>query len=398
MALLAGGGVALLAGLDGGLLLLGLPAPVTTARLLQVHGPLLVLGFVGTLVALERAVALRRRRAVVAPALLGTGGLVLLAGAVPLSVGQAVLAAGCAAALVVEVRLWQRRPCAAMAVEVLGATVGLGAAVLWWAGVPVPALVPWLAVFLVLVIAAEREELGRIGGRLGGGADGSAAVLLAVAVLAGLGAATLWPGAGHALLGLALLALVARLLAVDVARRTVRSTGLPRYVAVCLLCGYGWLAVAGAAWLVGGAATEGPAYDAVVHAVFVGFVITMIMAHAPVILPAVLRRPVPYHRALYAPVALLQASLVLRLVGGDAHGQFWALRTGGALGVAAVLLLPVVLVVATRVRRRTPRAGAGRDPDSTSGPSTPAPPDVPTSAPPAPDAPSGATTSLEVSR
>ena len=43
------------------------------------------------------------------------------------------------------------------------------------------------------------------------------------------------------------------------------------------------------------------------HAVFLGFTISMIMAHAPVILPAVLRRPLPYHPALLAPAVLLHA-------------------------------------------------------------------------------------------
>ncbi len=41
-------GLSLLAGLDAALLLLGLPAPVTTERLPEVHGILLVIGFVGT--------------------------------------------------------------------------------------------------------------------------------------------------------------------------------------------------------------------------------------------------------------------------------------------------------------------------------------------------------------
>lgn len=374
-ALLLLGATSLLAGLVGGLLLLGLPVPLSTARLPQVHGPLLVLGFVGTLVALERAVALRRRVGVAAPALLGAGGLALVAEPVPLAVGQVLLVAGCAAALAVEVRLWRRRPCAAMAVEVLGSAAGLGAALLWWSGVPVPDLVPWLAVFLVLTIAAEREELGRVGRD---GAGGSA-TLPAVAVLGGLVAATLWPGGGHVVLGLALLLLVVRLLVVDVARRTVRSTGLPRYVAVCLLCGYAWLGVAAAVWVVRGGVAEGPAYDAVVHAVFVGFVITMIMAHAPVILPAVLRRPVPYHARLYAPVALVQLSLLLRVVGGDAHGQAWALQAGGALGVVAVLLLPAVLAVpglpavARRPRGRGPRPPEAGLPPGQDGASEDAP-------------------------
>ena len=60
-------GVALLAGLNGGLLLLGLPAPVTTERMPDAHGMVMVLGFVGTVIALERAVALRRRAGFAAP-------------------------------------------------------------------------------------------------------------------------------------------------------------------------------------------------------------------------------------------------------------------------------------------------------------------------------------------
>ncbi|MCF4141059.1 hypothetical protein L1856_35950 [Streptomyces sp. Tue 6430] len=76
--LLLAAGLCLLAGLDAALGLLGLPAPVTDDRLPKVHGVLLVLGFAGTLVALERAVALGGRWPYLAPAGLGAGGLLLL--------------------------------------------------------------------------------------------------------------------------------------------------------------------------------------------------------------------------------------------------------------------------------------------------------------------------------
>ena len=68
--LLAPAGLAMLAGLDGALLLLGVPAPIRLDRLADVHGQLMVLGVVGTLVALERAVAVRRRLALSSPLLL----------------------------------------------------------------------------------------------------------------------------------------------------------------------------------------------------------------------------------------------------------------------------------------------------------------------------------------
>jgi len=345
LALLLPGGIALLLGLDAALLLLGLPAPVVTERLPDIHGGLLVLGFVGTMVAAERAVALRRGWGFSAPCALGAGAIALVSPA-PIELGKGLLLAGTLALVGVYAALWRRQPSAWLAIQVLGAGAGAGAAVLWRAGAPVPTLLPWLVGFLVLTIAGERVELSRVGGADPSGAVG-ASWLLAGAVVA----ATLWPGAGHALLGASLLVLVAWLARHDVARRTVRAAGATRFMAWCLLGGYAWLTVAGLVWLLLGRAHEGPAYDAVVHAVFLGFVLSMIMAHASVILPAVLRTPLPYHPSFYLPVVLLHASLALRLAVGDLRGLPWALQLGGALNIAAVLLF-LVLAITSAVRAR----------------------------------------------
>jgi hypothetical protein len=347
-------GVALLLGVDAGLSLLGVPSVTLSERLADVHGPLLVFGFVGALVALERAVALRRRTGYAAPLLLGVGGLLLLA-PVPLWLGQAMLVAGSAAFTVVYLALWRRTRDEAVVVQALGAVVATGAAILWLGGMPVPRLLPWLAGFVVLTIAGERLELARL--ELAGteclelaGAEGlmlAAAGALVVAIPAAL----LWPVVGYPLLGLSLLLLVGWLVSHDAARRTVHSTGLPRFVAWCLLAGYAWLAVASAIWLLRGPVVEGLGYDALVHAVFLGFTMSMIMAHAPVILPAVLRVRLPYHPVMYLPAALLHSSLVLRVAVGDARGLQAARDLGGILNAVAVLLFLGTLVwSATRAR------------------------------------------------
>ena len=348
VALLAPAGIALLAGLDAALILLDLPAPVRVDRLPEVHGMLMVLGFVGTLIALERAVALRRRLGFVAPALLGLGALVLLSPA-PLVVGRGLLAAGAAALVGLYLPLWRRQRDDAVLVQVLGAVLALGAAVLWLGGTDVPVLAPWLVGFVVLTIAGERLELARIAM---GPSAGTTLVLLASGLLAGIVAALLWPRPGAALLGAAMLVLTGWLAAHDVARRTIhapshnsgRTGGLPRYMAGCMLAGYCWLGVAGAIWMLGGPATEGVRYDALLHAEFLGFTLSMIMAHAPVILPAVLRRPLPYHPALIAPAVLLHGSLALRLWVGDALGSHGAWVTGGVLNIAAVLSFVAIAV------------------------------------------------------
>jgi hypothetical protein len=155
-------------------------------------------------------------------------------------------------------------------------------------------------------------------------------------------AALLWPRPGHPLLAAALLTLVGWLARHDVAWRTVRASGQPRFAAACMLAGYGWLAVAGGIWLMGGGVTDGATYDAVVHAVFLGFTMSMVMAHAPVILPAVLRRPLPYHPAMYAPAVLLHLSLLVRLYVGDAMGGRVAWQVGGCLNIVALLGLVAV--------------------------------------------------------
>ena len=57
MVLVAVAMTALLAGLWAGLLRLGWPWPILRSTLLVNHGPLMVSGFLGTLISLERAVA-----------------------------------------------------------------------------------------------------------------------------------------------------------------------------------------------------------------------------------------------------------------------------------------------------------------------------------------------------
>lgn len=361
------GAVAMIFGLDAALGLLGLPQYLGPAlaidRLPDIHGPLMVLGFVGTVISLERAVALGRPWAFAAPAASGLGVLMLVLPA-PVAVGQLLLVLAQVLLLLVYRNLLARQPAAAVTIQVLGAVLSLGAALLWAGGVPVPALTPWLAGYLVLTIFGERLELARLE-VLSAGVT-RAALGIAVIMVAGTAVALLAPDAGFTVVGLSLLAAAGWLAANDVARRTVKATGLPRFIAVCLLAGYGWLAVGGAVWTLGGAVTEGRGYDAVLHALMLGFVISMIMAHAPVIFPAVLRRPLPYRPVMYAPAALLHASLLLRLGVGDARDVEWAVQVGGVANIVALLAFVAIaawaVVTAGRARPAEVRRPAARTP------------------------------------
>ena len=332
-------GVLLLLGMYAGVQLLGVSLP--GAELAERHSALMVFGFVTTLISLERAVALRKAWAFAAPLFTAAGAFLLLM-PVPVASGGWMITLGVSLHALQYVAIWRRQPMMATAIQGLGATVGAISALLFTAGVPVAQLVVLFAVFLILTIAGERLELARLA------APGPAAeaMLLALSLLLATAALVSLVIADIAMpvAGVALLLMVAWLARFDIVRMTIKQPGLPSYVARCLYLGYGWLVVAGAGWLLGGAHTSGVFYDATTHAVFLGFVITAIMAHAPLILPAVLGVKIPYHPVMYVPVVLLQLSLLVRVVAGDAWGIVLAHQIGGIGSVVAILLFAVTSV------------------------------------------------------
>jgi hypothetical protein len=327
--------VALFAGLWGGLIRLGLSVPSAVTSAAELHGPLMALGFLGTLVSLERAVALERPWAYVAPLAAGAGALAALAGA-PDSLGPALVTLAGFVLLGAHLVLQRLQPSAHNAVMGLGAAGWCAAAVLWLTGADVSRFAPLMAGFLVLTIVGERLELTRAVRR---SERVRRLLLAAIAMFAwGLVVSIFAEPTGMRIAGVGLFAQAAWLARYDVARRTVRIGGVTRFMAGALLAGYVWLACAGVLWSVYAALADGPAYDASLHAVFLGFVMSMVFAHAPVIVPAVLRVALPFRRGFYAYLVLLHASLALRLVGGDLAGNTVLWQWGGILGEVAILL------------------------------------------------------------
>ena len=321
-------GIALLTGLATGLSRVGL---VPTGSLATLHGPLMVCGFLGTLISLERAVALGTREAYAAPLLSGIGALAFLAGLPAL--GAAASTAGAAGLLAIFAVLLGRQPSVHLGLMTAGAACWLIGDLAWLAGVGIWTVAWWWAAFLVLTIVGERLELGEMDQTsprsrplLGG---------LGIALVGGVTALQL--GLGGVVLGVVLFALALWLMTQDVALRTVRRAGLTRYVAVCLLGGFAWLGVTGVLVVAHGPEVAGPIYDAQLHALFVGFVFAMIFGHAPVVLPAVLELPLRYRPALYVPLGVLHLALLARVV-GDLAGP-WELRQGGTAGTAAAVVL-----------------------------------------------------------
>jgi hypothetical protein len=342
---------ALLFATAGGLARLGVLDASALATPTRLHAALMVSGFLGTVISLERAVALRRNWALAAPLTSAAAALLALAGADM----AALLAWPLAATLLLaaSIAILRTQDAAHTRLLTVAAAAWLAGHLMLLAGTAWDAvLLAWFD-FLIVTIAAERLELTRLMRR-----RPIALPLLAVciaALLAGTTLAAIRPAAGHALHGAALIALACWLLAFDLARRTLRSEGLARYAAVCLLGGYAWLAVAGGAQLAQ-AAGVAAARDLWLHALGLGFVLSMIFGHAPIILPAVARLPIAFGGYFYVPLALLHASLLLRFAGAVLP----PLRVWGAVLNAITLALFIAGVIASARRgRRGGRRGSG---------------------------------------
>jgi len=325
------GFISLACGVATGLARLGWNLPPHTLNLITLHGPLMVSGFLGTVIALERAVALGWGWAYAGPLLTGLGGLGILLG-VPLPIGATAMVLGSAVLLTGSLLIVHRQKELFTITMALGAASWLAGNLLWATGTPVPVVVVLWVNFLVLTIAGERLELSRFLPP-SPNAKRTFAVIM-VALLAGSVMISLPIGAF--VYGVGLLALALWLSRQDIARRTVKEQGLTRFIAVCLLSGYVWLALGGLI-LVGTGGLSGMAYDAALHAVLLGFVFSMIFGHAPVIFPSVMRVKMPYHWSFYLPLLALHASLIVRL-GGDGMALPMLRSLGGLLNAVALVL------------------------------------------------------------
>ncbi len=310
--------VALAVGVAGGLARLT-PLPVSIIAL-ALHGPLMVSGFFGTVISLERAAELDRRWAHAAPLCAGLGGILLVAGFPREGFAAMVLAA--LVLLAAGLVLLKKQPSLEMATLLAGAAAWLMGNLGLMLGYPA---VPWWIAFFALTIGGERLELSR---------DLKRPPWTRSAFMA-LAAALLFAPLEPPLLGVALVLLALWLFAFDRARVTFRQAKQPRYVALCLLAGYFWLGLGGAL-----IALES-AYDAALHAIFIGFVFSMVFGHAPV----------TYHPVLYLPLAMLHASLAVRVAVSTPIGAW-----GNALAIALFIVCAAALALQDRFRRAQSRS------------------------------------------
>lgn len=339
---LAAGAAALLAGLWAGLARLGLELPGGMPALSEFHGALMISGFLGTLISLERAVAIGRWWAYAAPALSAIGAVALIADT-PAFASGAFLLAGIALTIN-SGTVVVRQPALFTIVLAVAAACWIAGTLAWILGAEAAAVAGWWLIFLVLTVAAERLELSRL---LSPPRSSQLTFAIAVALIVIGGARGEFAGEAAPFSGTGLLAATVWLVRHDIALRTIRLSGLARFSAACLLAGYFWLGAAGLLLLVTPPGTTAFSYDAVVHAIAIGFILSMILGHAPIILPAVTGLRIRYNAAAYAPLFLLHLSVLLR-ISADLLGLPDLRTISGPATIIALASYAATLIIASR--------------------------------------------------
>jgi len=228
----------------------------------------------------------------------------------------------------------------------LGMVAWFAGNLLWFFGWQIFQVVFLWQAFLILTIAGERLELSRV---LRPSKNQQILFGLIVMIyLAGIIVSIFNLQIGTRLNGGALLFLALWSVRNDLAWRNLKHVlPLTRYIAWCLALGFVWIGVSGGLNLIFGAQVAGPRYDAALHVVFIGFVISMIFGHAPIIFPAILGVPINFQPAFYIQLILLHASLVLRVFAD--YANLHSLRMwGGLLNEVAILLFIGMTVYSVR--------------------------------------------------
>lgn len=333
--------ISLLAGLLTGMLRIGWTLPVYA--LAGNHGAIMVGGFLGTLITLERAIVLKSNWAYAVPLISGLSMVAFFTGQDRWA--HILLIAASAGLVVIYLAAINQKKGLYIEYLLLGAICWLAGNVLLLRTGFYPSVFPWWMIFVLATIVGERLELTRFLPVTKFQKQVLSAFLLVV--LAGV----MMPfhGVGRWMAGGGMLFVALWLIKFDVARVLLKKRGHFLYTGVALISGYCWLMVAGILVLV--SSTMGYAYDALLHAFFLGFTFSMIFAHGPIIFPGILGTAVrPFHNILFVWLGLLNLSLIVRILSD--FGMWPELRMWTAIlsGISIIFFLVTLMVIMQKQR------------------------------------------------
>lgn len=304
------------------------------------HGAVMVGGFLGSLIALEKIIPLKNKWLFAIPSLSVAAVITFLSGE-PRSAIMLLILASAGLVFLFGFYLHKQRSII-YALMLTGAFCLLIGNILLYSSSFYPLAFPWWISFVLFVIAAERIELMKflpVTAR-------SKNVFLVFLLTFIAGAAISFHHYGNIIAGAALFATALWLLNNDAISVGLKKQNLTRFVSISLSLGYLALLTTGIFFIT--FSDHWLAYDALVHTYFIGFAFSMIFAHGPIILPGILGISAkPYHPILYTWLAMLHCSWVIRVFSDAFTAMEWRRYSGifSALAIVGYFLSIALLTV-----------------------------------------------------
>ncbi|MDF2156511.1 hypothetical protein [Algoriphagus sp. CAU 1675] len=321
--------IGLLTGISGGWIRLGsllIPLPSAAAN----HGLLMVGGFLGTLISIERAMVMSQKTWLLIPLLTGLSTIPFLMG--NSETGLLLLMAGSLGLSVIMHLQTLKHPKFHTVLLYLGAASWFVGNFLAWQSGLIAAGSTWWIGFLMFTIVGERLELSQFLPV----PSWSKNALKSLLALFSLGLIIPFHTWGNEIMGLSSLLISAWLLVFDMAKVASKKPGQFRYIGIGLRVGYVWLGLHGLILL--GMESHALYYDLMLHTFFLGFTFSMIWAHAPIIFPTIFGiRETPFHPILWVSWLGFQLSLAGR-IGMSVVGQFEFRKIFGVTNGYLILL------------------------------------------------------------
>lgn len=299
------------------------------------HGSVLVLGTFGTLILLVRSVSNEAKWLLIGPALSAGAAVLALCSTSAYVVGTLFLLSGASLLLAIELNVRKtRRTFAALHMQA-GALAWIVAAAMILTSSSAITLLPWLSAFLIFSILGERMNLGKVAFKKHASRD---AHLLLIFALVSLVIVVLSPPFSHTLFGVSMVGYGLWMLRMDASRR-MRQTATARFMSSGVIIAFLWLIVSGIIWIAN--TLWGVLFDARIHVLMLGFVVGMVMAHAPTILGTITKLRLSHRRSFYLPLGLLHVGVCLRLF-GDLLNRRMLVRGGADLTSCALIIFVLV--------------------------------------------------------
>lgn len=332
----------LLSGLYSGLNRIGwnLYATPLTAH----HGAIMVGGFLGTLIALEKIIPLKKKSLYLIPIVNASSVVFFFLNQPKVSIYILVVSSiALAFVFLYYYRIQRERIYILM---FIGAICWLTGNMLLLTKFFYPLAFPWWAAFVLFIIAAERMELMKF--RPISRFNKNIFIVLLLCFV--IGVLFSFHGAGNLICGLSLVGSSLWLLKNDMIGINVKKTNLPRFTAISLLTGYVCLLLTGIFFF--SLSDQWLTYDAIVHTFFIGFVFSMIFAHGPMILPGVMGIAVtPFNPILYLWLIILHISWLIRIF-ADVLVELEVRKMSGLLSALAILGYFITMAILTTRSRR----------------------------------------------